>query len=700
MTAKDPYRYFRVEAREILAGLNQGLLRLEKEAPDADLVGRLLRLAHTLKGASRVVRQAPIAQLAHALEDALGPHREPAGPVPRSAINEALSLLEKLTAEVDGLDRAEPPRPAGPDRPEDTGRRAEAHASAGGDGVESVRVFVRDVDRFLDDVSQVSTRLSRFRLFVSEAERARTLARRLSRRIEKGDAAAPRGRRLSSLAEELEDGVAALGRSLGSGVESAERELSLLRRAAAELRLVPASTLFDALERTALDAARSLGKSVAFSARGGEARIDAHVLGPLREALLHAVRNAVAHGIETEAERRESGKAPKGRIDVSVERRGPRMTIACADDGRGIDVDAIREAALRRGVLAPPAAADLDLDAAVRLLLDGGLSTRKVADQLAGRGLGLPVVRETAARLKGEVSVRSEPGRGTTVEIRVPVTISSTEVIGVEAGGAAVGVPFHALVRVAPLSAQEVTRSGDADSIVFEDRAIPFVLLARILGSRIAAGRASRRWVALVLRSSGRTAALGVDRILGARDVVVRGLPPPLPADPLVLGTALESDGRPFLVLDADGLVSAASGAFEPLVPAAPEPRPPVLVVDDSLTTRMLEQSILESAGYAVDLATSAEEALGMARRKRYGAFIVDVEMPGMDGFEFVSVTRSDPALRDVPAVMVTSVDTPEARRRGEDAGAADYIVKGEFDQDRLLGVVRSLTRTEGGERK
>jgi two-component system chemotaxis sensor kinase CheA len=172
---------------------------------------------------------------------------------------------------------------------------------------------------------------------------------------------------------------------------------------------------------------------------------------------------------------------------------------------------------------------------------------------------------------------------------------------------------------------------------------------------------------------------------------VVRPLPAFAQADPTVAGTTLDAEGVPRLVLDAAGLVAAAraSRVARPIEPA--RARAPILVVDDSLTTRMLEQSILESAGYEVELAVSAEEALEKARARSFGLFVVDVEMPGMDGFEFVRVTRADPRLGRVPAILVTSRGAPEDRRRGADAGAAAYIVKGEFDQSRLLATIREL---------
>jgi two-component system chemotaxis sensor kinase CheA len=309
---------------------------------------------------------------------------------------------------------------------------------------------------------------------------------------------------------------------------------------------------------------------------------------------------------------------------------------------------------------------------------------------VSGRGVGLDVVREVAARLKGEVSVRSEPGRGARFEIAVPVSLSSVTALVVEAAGIAVALPLDAVGSARRLAAGDVARSADGDAIVDDGSSVPLVPLARVLDwpeSHASAGAAS----AVIVRASDRRAAFTIDRLAGIVDLVLRPLPLQVGPSPLCIGASLDADGSPLLVLDPEGLVEAA-GTRRDRPPKPPErERARVLVIDDSITTRMLEQSILESAGYEVELATSGEEGLRKAREGRFGLFIVDVEMPGMDGFGFLAEKRADAALRDVPAIMVTSRGDEADRRRGLEAGARAYIVKGEFDQGRLLETIHGL---------
>jgi two-component system chemotaxis sensor kinase CheA len=234
-------------------------------------------------------------------------------------------------------------------------------------------------------------------------------------------------------------------------------------------------------------------------------------------------------------------------------------------------------------------------------------------------------------------------------------------------------------------------RSGGKDSIVYDGSVIPFLALKKALTNKTVADRKSRSWSVVVVEDSCGMAAIAVERLLGVTSIVLRPLPELSEADPIVAGASLDAEGNPQLVLNPEGLVAAACVGTIPGLKPVSGRRPPVLVIDDSLTTRMLEQNILESAGYEVDLATSAEEALGKARQKQYGLFLVDVEMPGMDGFEFVSRTQTDAALRSVPSILVTSRNAPEDRRRGEQVGARAYIVKGDFDQGFLLQRIREF---------
>jgi two-component system chemotaxis sensor kinase CheA len=680
---KDRYRYFRIEARELLEGLGKGVLELEKAPFDKDVVGRLLRLAHTLKGASRVVKLGAVAEAAHAIEDALAPHREEPGAVPQEQVDRLLRLVDDIGVRIAAIDLAAVPKAAAARSPPE-------------EPFETVRVEIEEVDLLLHGVTEATVLVNALRGDSASLEHAERLAGMIvdhlgARRAGEANGAVPdKGlAKVQPLAEELCNALERVRRDFSSGVEQVGGELRQVRDAANRLRLLPATSVFASLERAARDAAQSLKRRISFAASGGEIRLDAHVLAALRDALIHVVRNAVAHGIEAEAERIAAGKPAAGSVELTVERRGNRVAFVCSDDGRGIDVEAVRRLAAAR-TAAPPTTRLRD-DEVFALLLQGGLSTSSTVTELSGRGVGLDVVRETAARLKGEVSLRSEPGRGARIEICVPVSLSSLPALVVDAGGITAALPLDAVRRTLRLAASDIARSPGSDSIVFDGDVIPFVLLAKLLHRHTAAVRGRRHCSAVVVQSGTALAAVGVDRLVETANVVVRPLAAHAEVEALVAGVSLDAEGQPQLVLDPNGLVAAALAGRGAQPEAAASERRPVLVVDDSLTTRMLEQSILESAGYEVELAVSAEEALGKAKGKRYDLFVVDVEMPGMDGFEFVERTRSDAALRETPAILVTSRASAQDRQRGSEVGARGYIVKGEFDQGTLLRTIRDL---------
>jgi two-component system, chemotaxis family, sensor kinase CheA len=681
--AQDPYKYFRPEARDLLDQFAQGILELEKGGSSAPAIQRLLRLAHTLKGAARVVKQSEIADRAHAIEDTLSPFRDCADSLARAQIDTILAHLDEIGSHIVTLVPAESPD----------------HTVQGKSGSDerarTVRTDVAEADAVLDGVAGTHALLNGLRGAAQGVEQARHLADLLLAQLSP-QATANQGRqsgaspdRLFAIADELRRRFGAAERNLGSTVDQMDRELRQVRDAAERLRLVSAGTLFTALERIARDTARVLSKQVAFEGKGGDMRLDSHVLETIQGALIQIVRNAVAHGIEPESERRIAGKPPSGRISVNVARSGRRIVFECRDDGRGVDLDAVRRVAMQRGLPGSTAKA-LGAGELVRMLLRGGISTSKTVTDVSGRGIGLDVVREAVERLGGEVVVRTGPGIGTVFELVIPPSLASMDALIVEADGAGsvAAIPLDAVRRTLRVAAGDISRAAPGASILYEQKAIAFIPLSAALDG--ARWSVERNWTALIVAGAAGTAAIGVDRLLGTASIVVRPLPDHLSASPIVVGASLDAESNPQLVLDPDGLVAAAQGGDTGEVDPTP-PRRLVLVVDDSLTTRMLEQTILESAGYDVDVALSGEEALEVVRRKSYALILVDVEMPGMDGFTFIERIRSDPALRRIPAILVTSRAAPEDRQRGRDAGAQGYIVKSEFDQAALLAMIGPL---------
>jgi two-component system, chemotaxis family, sensor kinase CheA len=703
--AQDPYRYFRPEARNLLDQFAQGILDLEKNGTSAGAVQRLLRIAHTLKGAARVVRQSAIAERAHAIEDALAPFRDGADDIAREHIDTILAHLDEIGSRivtlvpVDGADAGNGKMEEMPKSPA-TKVTTDAPLSVAGGVPRTIRTEIAEMDAVLDGVSETQTRINGLRRSAEAIEQAGHLVDLLGAQLRApgtSDAARqPAGlsNRAIAIVEELRRKFSGAARDLDAAIAQIDRELRQLRDAAEGLRLVGVDSLLTALARTARDAARALSKDVRFEGSGGDIRLDADVVGIIQGALIQIIRNAVAHGIESESERLHAGKSGAGRIAVNVSRRGPMIVFECSDDGRGIDLAAVRRVAVERGLLSATVN-ELSAETLVRTLLRGGISTSAKVTDVSGRGVGLDVVREALERVGGDVAVRINPGCGTTFELVIPRSASSVEALIVEADakGVAIAIPLYGVRRIVRLTVADIASVGTGASILYEQKAVPFIPLAAAFdGTNWSFERA---WTAIVVAGRGELAAVGVERLIGTARAIVRPLPDCLNISPIVVGASLDGEGDPQLMLDPDGLVAAAQssqrdGARPAEGNSAPAKRP-VLVVDDSLTTRMLEQSILESAGYDVDVASSGEEALDLVRRKPFALILCDVEMPGIDGFTFIERIRADVSLRDIPAILVSSRSAPEDRQRGRDVGAHGYIVKSEFNQAELLTMIRPM---------
>lgn len=682
----DPYKYFRVELAELLQKLHEGLLAFESGEFSERQISEMLRYAHTLKGAARVVRQVEIANAVHQLEERLLPYRGATrGPATDvvAALLADLSSVRELGKALSSNDEARLGEPNAEATAVET-RTLEA---------KTVRTDLQEVDAVLEGASEALVEVGSLQTRVSELSEIRERATRIARRLttfELADDVHARSAMTALVADvelisrdlhECERGAAAC-------IERVERELASVRGTIERLKLIPTSTIFTALDLAVRDATRAASKAARLVCSGGDVRVEGSVLELVQQAFLHVVRNSVTHGVESPDVRQRRNKPAQGTIEFTVREEQRRVTFECKDDGAGFDVERARRiASARHGA----SALHVSESALFELALQGGLSTAPEVTELSGRGVGLNVLAQTAKQLGGEVGFENERGHGLVVRLEVPVSLGALEVIGAEFSGVRVLLPLPRVVRALTFDAKQLVRGNSGDALNVDGNLLPFANLDRVVGIE-SDGNHVPKSVAVV-RGQASSVALGVERLLERRTVILREIPKvALPSD-VVAGAALDTHGNPELILDADGLVAHVrrlGGAVR--LPDTDEAGA-ILVVDDSLTTRMLEQSILESAGYEVELATSGEDGLRIARSTSFGLLLVDVEMPGMDGFEFIRQARADPDLAHVPAVLVTSRNDPDDFEKGRRAGAEGYIVKGQFDQRELLTLIDRLMK-------
>ncbi len=499
---------------------------------------------------------------------------------------------------------------------------------------------------------------------------------------------------LHTRVEDLLRGYEADGRRMG-------HVTSDLQDSVRRTRMLPVSRVLDAFPRVVRDLSRELGKDAALFIEGATTEVDRSVLEELRAPLSHLIRNAVDHGIETPDARVAAGKPREGWVKVSATQRGGNLVLEVADDGPGIDVDRVKASAVERGLLTPEAAEALTAREAIRLIFRPGVSSSSVVTEISGRGVGMDVVRETVERLRGMIDVETEPGAGTRFVLTLPLTVATTHCLVVRVGRRAFALPITNVVRIQRLDIAELGTIRGRRVARMNEGTVVVTHLADALGlpaaDKEAAATSDGRHPAVVLGSAERRAGFLVDELLGSQDMVVKNLPWPLVRVRGAAGATLLGTGEIVLVLNVPDLIAAAERAevATPAVTAAEtagQALPAtVMVVDDSIVTRTLEKSILEAAGYRVRVAADGAEAWTQLKAGGCDLVVSDIKMPSMDGFELTRMVRGDERLKELPVILVTSLDSEDDHERGVEAGADAYIVKSSFTRDRLLETVRQL---------
>lgn len=706
---------FAVEAEEHLASLRSLLDTLEGTQPDraGPVLEEAFRVMHTLKGASRSVGLKAIEQACHLCEGLL--QRLAAGEI--SPTLARIQALARAVEAIAGLHDGSCPPEAVDSILGELREGAETHPSD--DTASGPPADHAAAPRATPSTAVGGTRMrvlaERLDELIVQAEALHQPARALDERVRDMKSIIDELRALRSQARgQRTNGSAAVALDLAhpiAAIETTARRLltrlavdrrilrggiDALLDGARGLRMTPVATILEAFPGMVRDLAEDEGKRIAWSLIGGEAELDRRVLDLMKDPLVHLVRNAIAHGAETPDERRSAGKPEAAAITVQVatEERGV-VVIEVIDDGRGLDPAQIRKAAVERDVLSEAEAAALEDDRALDLIWASGFSTSPIISDLAGRGLGLAIVRDRVEGLGGRVALRSTLGKGTTVALSVPASVSLLEALHVRTRGRSFLLPAGTIDRVVRVMPADIRQSGGRSVTSWRDDDIVIGDLGDLLGidEAPAGGEAPLRCV--VLSTAGRTVGLLVDEVAGVETVLPRPLGPPLERVRNVAGAAVRATGEVALVLRAPDLTRSleAGASVRRDKAASPAKAAPevVLVVDDSATTRIMEKNLLEAAGYQVHLAKDGLEALDVLSREAVDVVVSDVDMPRMDGFELTERIRADPRLADVPVILVTALESADDKRRGIDVGASAYIVKSQFDESRLLDVVRRV---------
>ncbi len=525
------------------------------------------------------------------------------------------------------------------------------------------------------------------------------------------------------MAESVND-VATVQRTLQKTVQATEDDLSVQARQTRELqrgllrtRMVEFEGISDRLYRVVRQASKDTGKQVRLDIVGGSIEMDRGVLDRMTPAFEHLLRNCVAHGIEDAAAREKAGKDASGLIVIDLHHEGNDVSVSFRDDGAGLDRKRIAERARVLGLIG--ADQELSAEEATELIFKPGFSTAGQVSELAGRGIGMDVVRAQIAALGGRIETHSTPGQGTTFKLVLPLTTAVTHVVMLRAGEVSIGVPSNLVELVQRVSGTDLDAAYLHNSHPFGSEQVPFYWAGALLqASTRSEHAAAKNNTLVVVRSAAQRVALHVDEVLGNQEVVVKNLGPQLARLPGLAGISVLASGAVALIYNpvalaavhgeqarerqAAALAAAPARAAaaeaeqgvpqEPVVLAPVTPQIPlVLVVDDSITVRRVTQRLLQREGYRVSLAADGLQALERLQQERPAVVLSDIEMPRMDGFDLARNIRADSALAELPIIMITSRIAEKHRDYARTLGVNHYLGK-PYSEEELLRLVRAYT--------
>ena len=464
------------------------------------------------------------------------------------------------------------------------------------------------------------------------------------------------------------------------------------------LRMVPLATIATRLMRAVRVTAQQQGKDVDLEIEGEEVELDKTVLEQIADPLLHLLRNAVDHGVEPAALRRVTGKPGRAKVVLRALHEATQVVLEVSDDGAGLDPEILRSAAVRGGWVPESEAAGMKEEDLFSLVFLPGFSTAGEVSEISGRGVGMDIVRSAVHRLKGTVSIRSDPGRGTTVTIRLPMTLAIARVLLVRAGDQTFAVPLAAILQILRLEPESLAQVGEDTLLRLQGEVYPFARLSSLLGRGSAAPAAGGRVPVLIVAAAGRKIAWAVDELLEQREVVVKTLGSLLRRVKGITGATLMGDGTVVLILNPNDLAETERRRPLSIIQEkrAVARRAPldILIVDDSSSVRRILSNLVRSAGWNPWTARDGLEALETILRapKKPDLILLDIEMPRMDGYELAASLRSEAEYRDIPIVVVTSRAGEKHRRKAAEVGLNDYVVK-PYRDEALLDMIRTRTR-------
>jgi two-component system chemotaxis sensor kinase CheA len=745
---------FRVEAEEHLRIITSGLIELEKRPKSSksrEILEKVFREAHSLKGASRSVDLRDIEAICQLMESAFALLKKQevvispelcdlfqhtvdhisqlisstAAEQPPSIRALTRELIKQLEGVISGGDPQIKPGESAPfsdkvpiegaptiseDNQDATRRPAEDRALTAG----TVRISAAKLTPLLLQAEEMTlAKISAAQRAVELQEINQSLIswKRESTRWKDRQGASDT-KQWEEWLEWNEEQLNAMQSRAAAVSQAFEQDQRVLRRMVEEhleemkgVMMLPVASIVEAFPKFIRDLGREHGKEVELVIRGMELEMDKRILEELKDPLIHLLRNCIDHGIEKPKERVQKGKPSRGKIILSFSPRDSRrIEILVSDDGAGINLYQVRGAAIKAGVISEETSETLDPQETLSLIFQSGISTSPIITDISGRGLGLAIVREKVEKLEGKMSVESQTDMGTTFRILLPMTFATFRGVLVRVDEHLFLLPSINVERTVRVREEEIRTIENRETIDLDGRILSMVRMGEALGLPMGINGSPADWdvaqatsvhfQVVVLESLNKRMAFQVNEIMGEHEVLVKKLGNQLSHVRNISGAAILGSGKVVPVLNISDLMQSAArpaAVVEAVrgVEKAPAKKERILVAEDSITARTLLKNILETAGYQVATAVDGIDAFTQLRSGEFDLIVSDVDMPRMNGFDLTAKIRGDKKLEDLPVVLVTALESREDRERGIDVGADAYIVKSSFDQSNLFEVIR-----------
>lgn len=706
---------FKQESQEHLDTLERGILSLKKDSSQMELLEEMMREAHSLKGAARMLDLQEIESYCHTLESILREQFTSQKEFDPNSAEKVLKAVDKLRVlskiavegEIQFTDKTNIK-----DNGENESQAVVGTAAKDNKNkfkLETIRVTSDKLDQLMTQSSELqilqkriatqSHSLDELTLLIDTNARIhRTLIEQLNK-----DSLAYNQRDLAPLINELNEFWDKLRDGIWSFSESTYENSSYLENLSMRIdndvrtiRMLPLSVLFDQFRRMIHDLSTDLKKSIEVVVDGSDIMVDKRFIEELKDPIMHLLRNSIEHGIESDSERLSKSKEAKGMIKIKGIHTNASIILEIEDDGRGLNLEKIREKALKLGMFDQRELTQLSVEETQNLIFHPGFSTQDIITDISGRGVGLDVVSTTVSQLKGEIVVNSQKDQGTAFRLIIPQSFATTDVTILTVKGRTFALPVNVVDSIRYIDTEDIKELEGQASIQIDGKPITLVLLEELLGLATSQHslHAGGKHATIIISFDDDLLALIVEEVFEEQSIVIKPTGAFIKRLRNVAGVGVVNNGDIVTLLEPRDLFVSVQGVKqEKLVTnlniAGEQIR--VLLAEDSMITRTQEKRILEAAGYEVILAVDGQEAWTKLNSLSVDAVVSDIMMPNLDGFGLTRRIRSDKRFKDMPIILVTTLSSDEDRQKGLEAGANAYISKGGFNQKMLLEALNRL---------